>query len=95
MKDNIKRVIPKGLSAQINLNNLKPQPIFAWIKKQGVTDAEMLKTFNCGVGFCIIIKPKNFNLIKKSFGKNYQPYIIGKILTGKKNVKINGKINWQ
>ena len=31
----------------------------------------MLKTFNCGVGFCLIIKPKNLNKIKKLLG--YKP----------------------
>ena len=55
----------------------------------------MIKTFNCGVGFCLIINPKNLNKIKKFFTKKYKPYIIGKIITGKKNIKIDGKINWK
>ena len=54
----------------------------------------MLKTFNCGVGFCIIIKKNNFNKVKKFFSKNYKPYVIGKIITGKNKIKINEKINW-
>jgi len=92
--DNIKRVMPKGMCATIHLTNLKTLPIFDWIKMQGVNDNEMIKTFNCGVGFCLIIKPKNFKKIKKFFKKNYKPYIIGKIVSGKKNIKINGKISW-
>ena len=39
----------------------------------------MLKTFNCGVGFCLIISPKNFEKTKKIFSKKFKPYIIGKI----------------
>ncbi len=54
----------------------------------------MLKTFNCGVGFCIIINQKNFDKIKKFFTKEFEPYIIGNIITGKKKIKINEKINW-
>ena len=54
----------------------------------------MIKTFNCGVGFCIIINSKNLSKIKKYFLKNYQPYVIGKITYGKKNVILNGKIKW-
>ena len=54
----------------------------------------MLKTFNCGVGFCLIISPKNFNKIKKYFSKNYKPYVIGKITKGKNKIKINGNISW-
>ena len=45
----------------------------------------MLKTFNCGVGFCIIVNPKNLQKIKKFFSKKYEPYIIGKISKNYKN----------
>ena len=54
----------------------------------------MLKTFNCGVGFCLVINPKNYKKIKKYFSKDFQPYVIGKIVSGKKNVDLNGKIKW-
>jgi phosphoribosylformylglycinamidine cyclo-ligase len=54
----------------------------------------MLKTFNCGVGFCLIIKPKNLNKVIKFFTKEFKPYIIGKIISGKDKVKLNGKIDW-
>ena len=43
----------------------------------------MLKTFNCGVGFCLIINPKNLSKVIKFFPKKYKPYIIGKICSGK------------
>ena len=94
IEDNIKRIIPKNLSANIDLKKIKPGTIFKWIYHQGVSEKEMLKTFNCGVGFSIIINPKNFKKIKKYFSKNFQPYIIGKIVSGKKNVYLNGKIKW-
>ena len=54
----------------------------------------MLKTFNCGVGFCLIINPKNLNKTKKFFTKEFEPYVIGKITSGKNKVKLNGKIDW-
>ena len=54
----------------------------------------MLKTFNCGVGFCLIVSPKNFSKIKKFFTKDYKPYVIGKITSGQNKVKLNGKIDW-
>ena len=54
----------------------------------------MLKTFNCGVGFCLIVKSKNLHKITKFFTKEFKPYVIGKIVSGKNKVKINGKIDW-
>ena len=54
----------------------------------------MLKTFNCGVGFCLIINPKNINKIKKYFPNKYKPYLIGKIISGKNKIKTYGKIDW-
>ncbi len=91
--DNIKRIIPNTLSAEIDLNKIKTKRIFSWLKKSGVDDNEMLKTFNCGIGFCIIINPKNLNKVIKYFEKDFKPYIIGKVSKGKK-IKLNGKINW-
>ena len=54
----------------------------------------MIKTFNCGVGFCIIIQEKNLKKIKKFFTREYMPYVIGKVIPGTKKIKLNEKINW-
>jgi len=92
--DNIKRVIPDNLTAEINLNMIKPTKIFKWLKNNNIEDKEMLKTFNCGVGFCLIIKPQNLSKVKKYFSKEFQPYVVGKIIKGKNKVKLNDKIQW-
>ena len=92
--DNIKRIIPDNLTAEINLNMIKPTKIFKWLKNNNIEDSEMLKTFNCGVGFCLIIKPHNLSKVKKYFSKEFQPYVIGKITKGKNKVKLNDKIQW-
>ena len=94
LADNIKRVIPDNLVAQINLNEVKALKIFKWLNKNGISDNEMLKTFNCGVGFCLIISPKKYKSVKKHFTKKFKPYIIGKISIGKNKVKLNGSVNW-
>ena len=94
LEDNIKRVIPNGLSADINLDKIKTKKIFKWLKQNNINDKEMLKTFNCGVGFCLIIKPQNLKKISKFFSKEFEPYVIGKITSGKKKIKLNGKIDW-
>ncbi len=94
LPENIKRVIPDGLCAQINLKKINTLQIFRWLKKNNISDIEMLKTFNCGVGFCLIINPKNINKINKFFSKNYKPYVIGRITSGQIKVKLNDKIRW-
>ena len=94
LADNIKRIIPDGLVADINLNKIKTKKIFKWLKHNNIDNKEMLKTFNCGVGFCLIIKPKNLKKITKFFDKKFKPYVIGKIILGKNKVKLNGKIDW-
>jgi phosphoribosylformylglycinamidine cyclo-ligase len=94
LPDNIKRIIPERYCAEIDLNKIKPLKIFKWLKKNNIEENEMLKTFNCGVGFCLVINPKNLNKINKYFSKNYKPYVIGKIVKRTNKVKLNGKINW-
>ena len=92
--DNIKRIIPEHLSAEINLDKIKITKIFSWLKKNDISDKEMLKTFNCGVGFCLIVNPKNLSKVNKFFTKKFKPYIIGKISKEKNKVKLNGAFNW-
>ena len=74
---NIVRILPTKLSAQIYLDKVRPKKIFKWLHSQGVSDKEMIRTFNCGIGFCIIVKPQNLKKIKKYFTKDFQPYVIG------------------
>ena len=92
--DNIQRIIPKNLCAEIDLNRVKTLKIFRWLYKMGVSEKEMLKTFNCGIGFCLVTNPRNLNSVSKYFGKKFKPYIIGKIVKNSKKVKLSGKISW-
>ena len=94
IKDNLSRIIPKGKCAEINLNKIKTKRVFSWLKKNNISDNEMIKTFNCGVGFCLIAESKNLLKIQKKFKKDFKPYIIGKIVSGKKKIELNEKIFW-
>ena len=95
ISDNIKRIIPNGLTANINLSKIRTKKIFKWIKNNGVDNEQMIKTFNCGVGFCLIINPRNIKKVAKVFSKEYKPYVIGKIISGKKKIKLNESIYWK
>ncbi len=92
--ENITRSVPIGLTVNIDLSKIKIQKIFKWIKNKNVNDLEMLKTFNCGVGFCIITDKKNLSKIKKYFDKKYKPYEIGFISKSSKKINLLNKIKW-
>ena len=94
LEDNIKRIIPNKYCAEIYLEKVRTLNIFKWLKNNGISEREMLKTFNCGIGFCLIIRPYNIKKIIKFFPEKYKPYIIGKITRNKKKVKLSGKVTW-
>ncbi|MDB0053889.1 phosphoribosylformylglycinamidine cyclo-ligase [Candidatus Pelagibacter sp.] len=96
LADNIKRIIPDNLIADIELSQVKTSKIFKWLYKNGISEIEMLKTFNCGVGFCLIVNPKKYKKINKYFSKQFKPYVIGKIFKekNKNKVELNGSISW-
>ena len=75
--ENLLRSMPKNLTLNIDLSKIKITKIFKWLKTNNISDQEMLRTFNCGIGFCIIVRKKNVNKIKKLFPKNLMPYEIG------------------
>ena len=92
--NNLTRVVPNNLCLNISLDKIITKPIFKWLKKNKISDTEMLNTFNCGVGFCLISNKKNLKKIKNIFPSEYKPYQIGHISNDKKKIKISGKIKW-
>jgi phosphoribosylformylglycinamidine cyclo-ligase len=87
--ENLLRSIPEKYSLNLDLAKIKILKIFKWLKSKNISDHEMLKTFNCGVGFCLIVPKKNIKKINKLFPKNFKPYVIGFISKNKKKNKIN------
>ena len=67
--ENIVRSVPHNLTVNIDLSKIKTKN-FLWIKSKNVSDKEMLRTFNCGVGFCLIAKKKIIKKLK-NFSKNF------------------------
>ena len=65
--DNLERAIPNGLQARIDSENFESHERFFWLSKiGGISSGEMLKTFNCGIGFIIIVEEKNISKVLKS-----------------------------
>ncbi|WP_170358659.1 phosphoribosylformylglycinamidine cyclo-ligase [Ruegeria arenilitoris] len=55
LTENLPRVLPEGLGAEIDLNAWDLPPVFRWMAETGgIVEAEMLKTFNCGIGMIAV-----------------------------------------
>ncbi|HEY4123186.1 MAG TPA: phosphoribosylformylglycinamidine cyclo-ligase, partial [Rhizomicrobium sp.] len=53
--ENLPRALPEGLDAQVDLGAWTPLPVFGWLSKSaGIAAAEMLRTFNCGIGLVVV-----------------------------------------
>ena len=87
-------ILSTGMSNLQEVEDALTVLISAGTKKNNITDSEMLKTFNCGVGFCLIANKRNVKKIKKIFSKEYQPYQIGFISMKKSKFKTFGKLKW-
>ena len=88
--DNLLRVLPKNVGAEILLDQLdfhKRNSIFSWLHKNcNLSQKEMLKTFNCGIGMILVIKRKDLEKFSTFSKKIKQPIkVIGKI-TNNKNI---------
>ena len=56
LTENVPRVLPAGLTADIKKNSWALPPLFQWLQAEGnISDAEMYKTFNCGIGMVVIM----------------------------------------
>lgn len=95
IEGNLCRVIPKGLKAKIDLSKLKILNIFKYIRNSGnISDEEMLRTFNCGIGFNVVVAQKDKNMVMKHINQFYDCYEIGIIEKGDCKVVFENRMNW-
>lgn len=56
LTENLPRVLPDNLTAQIDVNSWTFPPVFKWLQQKGnIEQMEMYRTFNCGVGFVVVV----------------------------------------
>ena len=81
LPDNLPRVYRDTLQAQINLQAWQWPAIFQWIQQKGhITQAEMLHTFNCGLGMVLFVAPSALELALKSLQEHGEaPVVIGQL----------------
>lgn len=96
IEGNLCRVIPDGLSAVIDLDKIKTLPVFRFIRQCGnISDREMLSTFNCGVGFIMVVQAEAAAQIAAHMNNYCECYEIGRIRTGEQKVVMEHRLNWQ
>ncbi len=96
IKENLNRILPQDLSADIDLSKIKILSIFQTLKKFGkLEDADMLRTFNMGVGITAVVKKDFADQAMQHLAKfSIDTYQIGIIINGNKQVNFNGELKW-
>jgi phosphoribosylformylglycinamidine cyclo-ligase len=84
LTDNVPRVLPDGLGVRLDPRAWRREPVWDWIQKSGrISDAEMHRTFNCGIGMVAIVPPAAAETALAQLGAaGEQASIIGEVVTG-------------
>ncbi len=79
--DNLPRVLPEGLMVALDLDAFAPPPVFSWLAAVGaVSDAEMLRTFNCGFGMAVFVASEREEEARKALERaGLGPVPIGRL----------------
>ena len=96
IQGNLNRVMPDGLSAVIDLGGVRVLPVFARIRDAaGATDADMLRTFNMGVGMAIVTSPEAAADVRTHLAaQGSECYPIGAVEQGDEPVTLTGHVRW-
>ncbi|MEM7239245.1 MAG: phosphoribosylformylglycinamidine cyclo-ligase [Pseudomonadota bacterium] len=84
LTENVPRALPDGLAAEIDLGTWELPPVFDWLSGlAGTTEAELLKTFNCGIGMVLIVAPEVSGDIARRLGGAGENVVeIGRLVSG-------------
>jgi phosphoribosylformylglycinamidine cyclo-ligase len=92
IRENLDRILPPGVDASIDLGAYKIPPVFARIRRAGdVADAEMLRTFNLGVGLALVCRARDASAVLAHLKQHGEDaYRIGEIVAGSSVVAVRG-----
>ncbi len=96
IKENLNRILPEGLDAEVDLLKYIISDLFKVLKTVGnIEDDEMLRTFNMGIGLVIVTGERDRDAIIKHCTEQGVPcFEIGKIIKGNKKVITTGQFSW-
>jgi phosphoribosylformylglycinamidine cyclo-ligase len=81
--ENLPRVLPAKLDAEINLDSWRLPPVFGWLSREaGLPESEMLRTFNCGVGLIVVADAAKARDVIAAFnGADETAFVIGNLVS--------------
>jgi len=80
---NIPRVLPEGLGARIQRGSWEVPALFRLIQSGGVSDAEMFRTFNMGIGMVVVVAPEDLHEVEHSLERRGEAsFVIGSVVAG-------------
>ncbi len=81
ISENLPRVLPEAVSAHIDLSAIAAPPVFGWLAKAGNLDqAELLRTFNCGIGMIVVAAKNEADAVLSALSETGEmPAVIGEI----------------
>jgi phosphoribosylformylglycinamidine cyclo-ligase len=94
--DNIPRVLPEGFGAELDLNQVQVLPVFKWLAAAGgVSEPEMLRTFNCGIGMVVGVAPDQVDAVTRVLTREGESVArLGQVTTaGAERVTYAGRLN--
>jgi phosphoribosylformylglycinamidine cyclo-ligase len=82
--ENIPRVLPKGMSVALELDRVPVLPVFKWLAASGdVSEHEMLRTFNCGIGMIAVLDANTVQAAMERFAANGETVVrLGELTAG-------------
>ncbi|XP_029633902.1 trifunctional purine biosynthetic protein adenosine-3 isoform X2 [Octopus sinensis] len=89
--ENIPRVLPRDLAVQLDAMAWNVPPIFGWLQMKGkVSESEMARTYNCGIGAILIVENQQANFVRKSLeNSGEKSWIIGSVVKQQDNLSVN------
>jgi phosphoribosylformylglycinamidine cyclo-ligase len=87
--ENLPRILPKNIGAQVELGSWPVLPIFEHLRELGqVSEDEMMRTFNMGIGLIVVIPAAKFTRAKNLFDRAEEKfYVIGRVVKGERRVQ--------
>uniref|UniRef100_A0A8C2WJY2 Trifunctional purine biosynthetic protein adenosine-3 n=1 Tax=Cyclopterus lumpus TaxID=8103 RepID=A0A8C2WJY2_CYCLU len=93
--ENIPRVLPHGLAVDLDASQWSIPPVFSWLHEEGgLSEEEMARTFNCGLGAVLVVAPMEAQSVLRQLQAHEEAWIVGSLMvflfikTGKERQKM-------